>query len=378
MKEGWKRAELGSFCEIYQPKTISKKEMTPEGEYPVFGANGVIGRYSRYNHEEEEVLVTCRGATCGTVNISTPRAWITGNAMVVHPDSSQASKPFISLLLKGALDFTKVITGAAQPQITRQSLAPQLVPLPPLEEQKAIVDKLDRAFAGLETARANAEANLENAKELFQVALDDAIDQSSTPKRNLGELCILENGDRGKNYPGKKALTSSGIPFINAGHISGTQINWAKMDYIPEEHFNRLGRGKVKEGDILFCLRGSLGKFAAIDIKTKGAIASSLVIIRTTSEIDAKYLMFYLSSTICRREIEARRGGAAQPNLGATDLKKFMLPTPSVGQQETIANKLEIVRRTTDRLQEEYTRQLSDLDELKQSLLQKAFAGELT
>ena len=68
---GWKPMELGSFCEIYQPKTISKKEMTPDRDIP-FGANGVIGRYSQYNHEEAEVLVTCRGATCGTVNISTP------------------------------------------------------------------------------------------------------------------------------------------------------------------------------------------------------------------------------------------------------------------------------------------------------------------
>ena len=88
--------------------------MTPDGEYPVF-ANGVSSRYS-HNHEEAEVLVTCRGATCGTVNISTPRAWITGNAMVVHPDSSIASRPFIALVLKGALDSRKLLPALRNPK----------------------------------------------------------------------------------------------------------------------------------------------------------------------------------------------------------------------------------------------------------------------
>ena len=83
MKNGWKTETLGDACEIYQPKTISGKDMVQDGSYPVFGANGVIGRYDKFNHEEPQLLITCRGATCGSVNISAPRSWITGNAMVV-------------------------------------------------------------------------------------------------------------------------------------------------------------------------------------------------------------------------------------------------------------------------------------------------------
>lgn len=69
---------------MYQPKTISTKEMVENGAHPVFGANGIIGKYDKYNHEEPQLLITCRGATCGSVNISEPKSWINGNAMVVR------------------------------------------------------------------------------------------------------------------------------------------------------------------------------------------------------------------------------------------------------------------------------------------------------
>ncbi|MEQ9148631.1 MAG: N-6 DNA methylase, partial [Cytophagales bacterium] len=77
--------ELGEVTKLYQPQTISQKDMKDDGEFLVFGANGIIGRYDQFNHEDREVLITCRGATCGTINMSSPKAWITGNAMVAQP-----------------------------------------------------------------------------------------------------------------------------------------------------------------------------------------------------------------------------------------------------------------------------------------------------
>ena len=142
MKEGWEYKKLGDVCNIYQPKTLSSKELVEDGKYLVYGANGVIGKYNSYNHESSEVLMTCRGATCGTINVSIPHSWINGNAMVVHPQQNNLSRDFLFYLLKG-LDLSDVITGAAQPQITRQSLAPKKIGIPPLSEQQHIVEELD-------------------------------------------------------------------------------------------------------------------------------------------------------------------------------------------------------------------------------------------
>ena len=121
--------------------------MVEDGAYLVFGANGVIGRYDKFNHEEPQLLITCRGATCGSVNISEPQSWITGNAMVVRPKNGFIQMRFLEYLFRGGLDISKAITGAAQPQITRTNLAPLEITYPvAVEEQQRIVGILDEAF----------------------------------------------------------------------------------------------------------------------------------------------------------------------------------------------------------------------------------------
>ena len=135
--------KLVDLCDIYQPKTISQKDLNPNGKYDVYGANGIIGKYDQYNHENSEVMVTCRGATCGTVNKSKPFSWITGNAMVFKIDvEDKILKSFLYYILKN-LNWSSVISGSAQPQITRTNLLDLSIPLPPLEIQEQIVKKIE-------------------------------------------------------------------------------------------------------------------------------------------------------------------------------------------------------------------------------------------
>ncbi|MBX7208218.1 MAG: restriction endonuclease subunit S [Verrucomicrobiaceae bacterium] len=137
--KGWVEKTLGETCEMYQPKTIGTKDLVPDGPYPVFGANGIIGRYDKFNHEEPQLLITCRGATCGAVNISEPKSWITGNAMVVRPLDASLDLGFLEYAFRGGIDISKAITGAAQPQITRTNLSPLLICFPKsVTEQKQL------------------------------------------------------------------------------------------------------------------------------------------------------------------------------------------------------------------------------------------------
>jgi len=152
--ENWLERPLGSFCAIYQPETISKKQMSEAGQYAVFGANGKIGRYDRFNHEEEQLLVTCRGATCGSINMSEPFSWITGNAMVIRPKDGELRIGLLRRIFQNGFDFDRVITGAAQPQITRQSLAPAKIRYPVDTGEQArlesVMDNLERQAAALQ------------------------------------------------------------------------------------------------------------------------------------------------------------------------------------------------------------------------------------
>lgn len=119
--QDWEVASLNDICHLYQPKTIPEKDLIQNGKYFVYGANGIIGRYDKYNHEESEIVITCRGASCGNILRTLPQAWITGNAMVASPKHKKIHKQFIKNTLE-IIGIKNTITGSAQPQITRENL----------------------------------------------------------------------------------------------------------------------------------------------------------------------------------------------------------------------------------------------------------------
>lgn len=152
--KGWPTEPLTRVCNPKQWPTISSKELTESG-FPVYGANGRIGFYTTYNHEHPTVLVTCRGATCGTINVCLAKSYVTGNAMALDdPDTSKTTIEFLEVFLtvRGLRDS---ITGAAQPQITRQKLHPVEIFIPPIELVRTFSSQAREMKALLEHISAN-------------------------------------------------------------------------------------------------------------------------------------------------------------------------------------------------------------------------------
>jgi len=169
----------------------------------------------------------------------------------------------------------------------------------------------------------------------------------------LKEICLLENGDRSKNYPNKSLLVESGVPFVNAGHLQNGRVNKGDMTFITEERFDLLKAGKFVDGDILFCLRGSLGKSAIVEGFSKGAIASSLVIIRLLGTLNNYYFHNYFDSPFSYRMITLYDNGTAQPNLSAADLGKFLVPMPPLEEQHHIVAKVDELMALCDQLEQQ-------------------------
>lgn len=160
--------KLGTICKMYQPKTITAKEIQENGDYKVYGANGVIGFYNKYNHKDSEVAMTCRGATCGTINYTEPLSWVTGNAMIITPlDNNLILKKFLVYILPLS-NVKNIITGSAQPQITRNNLATLKIPLPPLEIQKQIVAECEKIEERYNTIRMSIEEYQNLIKAILQ------------------------------------------------------------------------------------------------------------------------------------------------------------------------------------------------------------------
>ena len=181
-------------------------------------------------------------------------------------------------------------------------------------------------------------------------------------KVRLGDIATLINGDRGKNYPSQADISDEGdIPFVNAGHLNGRNIDFEEMNYISQDKYKRLSSGKFVKGDVLYCLRGSLGKKAIVNDDVEGAIASSLVIIRPNYDrIDGEYLMFSLDSPSIKEQLNKANNGSSQPNLSAASVREYQIELPDLKKQKDIVKKLVKTRSIIDSRQHE----IDLLDEL--------------
>lgn len=387
----WQVKKLGDVCRLINGRAYKKHEMLSEGKYPLLRVGNFFSNRSWYYSDleldddkycDKGDLLYAWSASFG------PRIW-DGSKVIYHYhiwkielNHGLVDKKYLFHLLDWDTEQIKAEqgTGSTMLHVTKGAMENRLLPFPTISEQKHIVVILNEVLADIEQVRAKTEQNLKNACELFESYLQQVFSQRGEGwiEKTLGDVCKFENGDRGKNYPSRSKFVESGFAFINAGHIDDGTVDFSKMNYITEENYDLLSRGKVKQGDILFCLRGSLGKFAVIEDDIQGAIASSLVIVRPHSDLSVSFLLHYLRSGLCKSMIEKYAGGAAQPNLGAKDLAKFSISVPPAAQQLQTSEKLNSLMAEVENLESVYSEKLAALDELKKSILQKAFSGELT
>jgi type I restriction enzyme, S subunit len=424
MKVGWITGTLGNTCDMYQPKTISVKEMVEDGAYPVFGANGVIGRYDKFNHEERQLLITCRGATCGAVNVSEPKSWITGNAMVVRPKDGSIDLRFLEYVFRGGIDISKAITGSAQPQITRTNLAPLEISYPiNIEEQQRIVGILDEAFKRIATAKANAEKNLQNARALFESLSNAAIQgnliahdlregsateltnqieearnlaiiqgrakpdktepvenseerQSRLPKSwkwaQLGSLTVgISDGVHKKPH-----YISKGIPFITVRNLTeGQGISFDNVNYITQEdHEEFIKRTHPEKGDILITKDGTIGVVRLIETDIEFSLFVSVALIKPVMQELGPYLAYALRASCVQSQMVPQ--GAALKHIYLVDLRRLSIPLPPLAEQKRIVVALDSLNTEIQGLLRIYENKLTLLEELKKSLLHRAFSGQ--
>ena len=193
----------------------------------------------------------------------------------------------------------------------------------------------------------------------------------------LGHLGAFINGDRGPNYPSRSAFVETGIPFVNAGHLNGGAIGLSAMNYITRDRFDLLRSGKINNGDVLYCLRGSLGKAAIVSNLREGAIASSLLIIRPYGATAAPYVYAYLTSPLGRRMIKLYDNGTAQPNLSGRNVGRFLVPIAPLPEQRRIVAAIESYFTRLDDAVATLERTERKLKRYRASVLKSAVEGRL-
>ena len=293
------------------------------------------------------------------------------------------------------------------------------IPIPPFAEQKQIATKLDELQAQVDTIKTRLDAIpailkrfrqsvlaaavsgkltedwRPNNLEMKNICPDDYFDKKLggvdleeryclIPERwgwvRFGSQVKLINGDRGKNYPNKAEYVEEGLPFINTGHIEPDgSLSLKKMNYISRVKFDILGGGKIQENDLVYCLRGAtMGKTAIVNPLAEGAIASSLVIARPKITILTRFAYIFLTSPQGKDLILRFDNGTAQPNLSAKSLALYPLALPPLQEQTEIVRCVEHFFKFTDQIEKQVKSAQTRVNNLTQSILAKAFRGDLT
>ncbi|MCC7523548.1 MAG: restriction endonuclease subunit S [Chitinophagaceae bacterium] len=382
LPKGWEIKKLGEVVDVLDNlrKPITKRDRI-EGEYPYYGATGVLSYVHNYIFSEKLVLIGEDGAKWvsgdNTSFIAEGKYWVNNHAHVIRPNRKVILDEWIVYFLNFS-DLTPFITGMTVPKLNQEKMKSIPIPLPTLPEQQRIVSILDKAFSAIERSRNNAEQNLKNAKELFESYLQGVFENGDWETKKWGELCDFVRGPFGGSLK-KNVFKESGYVVYEQKHAIHDHFNQLRY-FIDEEKFNEMKRFEVFSGDIIMSCSGvTLGRVAIVpDGIPKGIINQALLKLTPKKNVNVHFIKHWLRSSIFQKIIFDYSGGAAIPNVpSAKILKDIKIPCPSLKEQERIVTEIEIVLNESKRLEGIYQRKIDDLEELKKSILQKAFAGEL-
>ena len=400
MKEGWKIKKLGDLFNIQSGKRVYKKDWRKEG-VPFYRAREVVKLakdgyvenelfiseelYNQFTSEkgkpkEGDIIISAVGTLgqCYLVK-ENDKFYIKDASVLWFEKKSSVDSKYIEYSFKAPFIKEQVLDrsmGATVGTLTITRAKNINIPLPPLPEQHRIVSILDHCFEAIDKAKANAEQNLQNAKELFESYLQGVFEKKGEgwEEKRLGTVCIVERGSSPRPIKKYQTESSDGVNWIKIGDTKGVD----KYIYTTKEKITKEGAKKsryVKKGDFILSNSMSFGK--PYIMKTDGYIHDGWFVLRLPDYLNKDYFYNLLISPNVQKQIHSLAAGAIVKNISGDLVKKVDISFPPTPKQEYIVRKLDSLYIETQKLEVHYQNKIDDLEELKKSILQKAFAGEL-
>ena len=396
MKNDWEIKKLGEVCEINIGRTPERgnfkmwdKEKKTENVWLSIAdlnntENGYISDSTEYVSDnavpkmklvKANTLLMSFKLTIGRCAI-TKRDLFTNEAIAALPILDKNLDLFFLKYYLENFDWAKLTEGDVKVKgktLNKEKLKEVPITLPPLEEQKRIVKILDEKIAMLETVKANAKANLQNAKDLFQSQLTKAFSNTTWEMQKLSEITEVKDGTHDS-----PSYYSEGIPFVTQKNITPSGFDLTNTKRISlQDHEKFYKRSNVEYGDIIIAMIGANRGMSCI-VNTREVFSIKNVgLIKKSEKTYQEYLAYYLKSEVAQKYVSDASNGGAQEFIGLTSLRKFPIPLPPLSEQKRIVKELDTLSEKTKALQDIYKKILLDCDELKQAFLQKAFEGEL-
>ena len=363
MNPNWQTKKLGEVIKLEYGKPLPKSDRKTDGRYPIYGANGIKSWSNKFYYDKPTIIVGRKGSA-GEINLVEEKFWPLDVTYFTTFDAKKYDLKFLYNLLKN-LELPKLAKGV-KPGINRNDIYKIKVPLPPLSEQRRIVKILDEVFGQIEKVKANTQKNLENSKELFESYLKYSYEGNNEwLTKNLFEVAEInkdKNGRKDLPYIGMEDIESNSGKFI--GSFEPKSVKSSSF-YFNDKHI-LYGR-----------LRPYLNKVLIPDFE--GHCSTEIFPIRVNNSLDKKFLFYWLIKRSTTERINSTCTGARMPRANMNKVfKDFKVVFPkSLTEQKQIVAKLDDLSEKTKKLEQNYRQKLADLEELKKSVLNKAFSGEL-
>lgn len=383
---GWAVTTLGEIISISSGKGLVQAKQFSEGEYFVYGGNGLVGKHNRYLFKEKQLIIGRVGVHCGNIHITKAKSWVTDNAFVVTFNSMEIDINYLYLLIK-VLNLNKYSSSTAQPVISQGKLYPIEVKIAPLPEQHRIVAKIEELFSSLDKGIESLKTAQEQLKVYRQAVLKWAFEGKLT-NNNVKEGKLPESW-KWKTIKEISSVLGDGLHgtphysengeyfFINGNNLTDGRIEIkANTKRVTISEFEKYKK-PLTDKTIFVSINGTLGNTAFYSGE-KVILGKSACYFNVLDDIDKKYIRHCITSHRFVNYANKNATGSTIKNVGLKAMREFEVPIPkNLSEQQLIVSEIESRLSVCDKIEESISTSLLQAEALRQSILKKAFEGKL-
>ena len=381
LTQGWKIKKLSDVCEKVS-SNVSQNQLTNEdGTYPIYGASGFIKNISFYHCDKDYISIVKDGAGIGRITLLKAYSSVIGTLQYLIP-KDELDINFLYYFLS-SVDFLKYKNGSTIPHIYFKDYSEEPILIPPLLEQKRIVTILDETFAAIAKTKANTEQNIHLTNKLFESHLKNIFEYKG---KGWTKTTLESEVDLLTGFPFKSANYTDfeeDTLLLRGDNILQDKMRWDDVKRWKKSEYNNYGKYQLKENDIVIAMDRPWVKAGLKCARLTGKDIPALLVQRTARlrnkpSVDGSFVYYLIRSKKYVQHLLGVQTGIGVPHISGNQILAYSFFKPSLPVQQTIVHKLDALSTKCKKLESIYQQKIKNLDELKKSILQKAFNGELT
>lgn len=370
----WNTVKISDICELVYGKPLEKKDRLEAGGFPAFGANGIKALSNKSIYDEPSIIIGRKGSA-GAVNMVREPFWALDVTYYVKIDSKQVDLNFLFYIFK-SLNLPSMAKGV-KPGINRNEVYSKTIKLPPVEVQKAIVDKINSAFTFIDEVNEvlllqHAELNKLYATSITNIYFTD----EKTLKLPLNKVASIKGG---KRLPKGEKLQAEETPYpyirVTDFNDNGT-IDTDSIKYITENTQKQISRYTISNNDVYISIAGTIGKTGVVPKSLDNAnLTENAAKIVLSERCNRDYLYYFTTSSSFKEQIIDNTRVAAQPKLALKRLGNVVVPIHSIDEQIKLSGKAKIIKDKIEQVKSIYKSKSDELIALKLAILKEELQG---